>query len=246
MTNELGAKISGLVDILRAKPDETLAMADIAMVTEVLISTMQRYFGSVDTQIYREFRELATYIEDAKSEIGRLQPGNLKQEKLPRAGMELDAIVKSTEEATNTIMEAAESLMAIESRDADEIKSQVMDRCMAIFEACSFQDITGQRISKVVDTLTHIEDRLAQLQHTWWSGDEEENSEVVSGGDAELLSGPALEGEGVDQSFIDKVMEGSDVGSKDVLAQTDSETPSAESTESSKTGTQSDIDALFD
>ena len=73
MSSELSDKVSNLVDLLRGKDHDDLAMADIAMVTEVLISTMQRYFSSIDTQIYREFRELATYIEDAKAEKKQLK-----------------------------------------------------------------------------------------------------------------------------------------------------------------------------
>lgn len=258
MSSELSDKVSSLVDALRAKPQDDLAMADVAMVTEVLLSTMQRYFASIDTQIYREFRELASYIEDAKSEITQLRPGDLKQEKLPRAGQELDAIVQATEEATNTIMEAAESLMAIESEDPDQIKGEVMDKCMAIFEACSFQDITGQRISKVVTTLTHIEDRLSQLQHVWWSGDDSGSDDAASGEEA-LLNGPALAGEGIDQSYVDAVSFdqvdqeeaerlSAESAAEAAASQPEEEEKPKESKEDDKKsgGSQADIDALFD
>ncbi len=227
MSSELRDKLSSLVDILRAKPDESLAISDVAMVTEALISTMQRYFSSINTQIYCEFRELSSYIEGAKSEINQLLPDELQQDKLPRAGMELDAIVKATEEATDIIMQSAEELMSIESSDVEEVKSQIVDKCMAIFEACSFQDITGQRISKVVDTLTHIEDRLDQLQKSFWGEGEaseklspedmpvaQDKSATSKGSDDvsidniddnDLLNGPALDGEGIDQSYVDSV-----------------------------------------
>ena len=46
----------------------------------------------------------------------------------------------------------------------------INDACMRIFEACSFQDITGQRITKVVSTLTYIEERLHGLQDAWGTG----------------------------------------------------------------------------
>ena len=32
-----------------------------------------------------------------------------------------------------------------------------------VFEACSFQDITGQRITKVVKSVTYVEDRVNAL-----------------------------------------------------------------------------------
>ena len=34
---------------------------------------------------------------------------------------------------------------------------------MILFEACSFQDITGQRVRKVVDTLRQIESRVTRF-----------------------------------------------------------------------------------
>lgn len=270
MSNDLTDKIRSLVDHLREKQDEDLRMSEVAMVTEVLMSTMQRYFRSIDTQIYKEFRELASYIEQAKDEISQLRPDDLKSEKLPRAGQELDAIVAATEEATNTIMESAEALMAIEADDPDTIKGQVMDECMKIFEACSFQDITGQRISKVVTTLTYIEDRLEQLQHVWWSSGGDPTAEAAAApqddmDDSHLLHGPALAGEGVDQSFVDNVdfeeaqsvWTDADAAAAETAAPADpapaadaapQDAPKEEKEDGKKDkgGSQADIDALFD
>jgi len=64
-------------------------------------------------------------------------------------------------------MDAAEEIMSADSSDSGAYQTAVNDACMRIFEACSFQDITGQRISKVVRTLTYIEDRLNKLQQAW-------------------------------------------------------------------------------
>ncbi len=77
----------------------------------------------------------------------------------------------------------------------------INDACMRIFEACSFQDITGQRITKVVSTLTYIEERLHGLQDAWGPGIEDADGEVGDPGqdddarpDKGLLNGPALDG----------------------------------------------------
>ncbi len=160
-------KVSGglelLVDHFRADPERSVSLGDVAAVTEVLMSSMQRYFSTVDVSMYEEFRNLAEHIAQARCEISELRPNDLKETRLPRAGAELDAIVQATEEATGTIMDAAEEIMGADSSDADAHQALVTDACMRIFEACSFQDITGQRISKVVGTLTYIEDRLNML-----------------------------------------------------------------------------------
>ena len=95
-----------------------------------------------------------------------MRPNELKGERIPEAGRELEAIVQSTEDATGTIMDAAEEIMGADM-SSSEGADAINDACKRIFEACSFQDITEQRISKVVSTLTFIEERLNQLERTW-------------------------------------------------------------------------------
>ncbi|GLQ05635.1 protein phosphatase CheZ [Sneathiella chinensis] len=155
--------------------------------------------------LHRDCRDLVTFIVSARSEIAQIRPDNLKQDKLPRAGKELDAIVASTEAATNQIMEATEKIMAARVTEADVVN----DACMEIFEACSFQDITGQRISKVVSTLEYIENYLDKVTRAW--GHEKDadapslDTDAPLDEEASLLNGPALEGEGVDQNFVDEM-----------------------------------------
>jgi len=183
---------------------------------------MRRYFNSLDISLYEEMRALSDHIKRARSEISELQPDDLKETRIPRAGKELEAIVQSTEEATGTIMDAAEEIMSADSSDIDAYKQTVDDACMRMFEACSFQDITGQRITKVVSTLTHIEERLSALQTAWGPdiqdakrAGEPEVEQVVNRQDevkAGLLNGPALAGEGIDQSAIDSLLSGEDAG----------------------------------
>ena len=214
ITGDLAKHIETLVDHLRKNKDDNLSLIDVASVTEVLIGTMSAYFRSIDTKIYRECRSLSDYIENARAEIAALQPGDLESERIPRAGLELDAIVQHTEEATNTIMEAAEEIMGLDPADPDAYVTQSQEAVMRIFEACSFQDITGQRISKVVQTLEHIETRVLELKTLLGISDDEvadahakeRSAAAPTPADQELLRGPALQGEGIDQSAVDSLM----------------------------------------
>ena len=211
-TNKVSGGIELLVDHFRDNPDRPVTLGDVSAVTEVLISAMQRYFSSIDVTIYTEFRSLSDHISQARSEIAELRPNDLKEEKLPRAGRELDAIVQSTEEATGTIMDAAEEIMAADPAEGDDYQTKVNDACMRIFEACSFQDITGQRISKVVRTMTYIEDRLNKLQQAWGPGIADAvDSDVDPDAETKLLNGPALAGEGIDQDDVDNLLDGTSV-----------------------------------
>lgn len=217
LSDELPKQISLLVDALRKQKSDNVSLTDVAAVTEVLIGTMQAFFRSIDTSVYRECRSLSEYIVNARREIASLQPQDLEDARIPRAGLELDAIVQHTEKATNTIMNSAEAIMALDPElPPAEYQAAVQDNVMEIFEACSFQDITGQRISKVVETLAHIETRVTELRnllgvtqedidHAQAASDEEKAS--ISEEES-LLRGPALDGEGIDQSAVDALLGG--------------------------------------
>ena len=60
-------------------------------------------------------------------------------------------------------MTCAEAVMGADAGDTAAYKALVDEKMMVIFEACSFQDITGQRIAQVVETLQHIEQRVARF-----------------------------------------------------------------------------------
>lgn len=199
--------------------------------------------------LHRDCKDLAGYITEARSEIANIRPEDIKQDKLPRAGRELDAIVQATESATNQIMTAAEKIMSARVTEPDVVN----DACMEIFEACSFQDITGQRISKVVSTLEYIENYLSKLTRAWGhelDGPTDETGEIDPDDESNLLDGPALAGEGVDQNFIDNMFDDDrpdDDEPEEAVAE--SEKPKAKkSVEDLPAGesiAQDDIDALF-
>ncbi|MDA9771488.1 protein phosphatase CheZ [Emcibacteraceae bacterium] len=211
--------IEPLVDRLQAGDHLPIALPDVAAVTEILMRSLESYFKSIDLTLYKECKDLADYIEDARAEISSLSPDHDDSAGIPRAGQELDAIVEATESATDTIMQAAEDLMSFDTEDFDEYKNHINDEVMKIFEACSFQDITGQRISKVVKTLNHVEDRVSKLisilgitsDSSTSNGakpiiDPETGELNGESNDEDLLNGPALAGEGIDQGEIDSLL----------------------------------------
>jgi chemotaxis protein CheZ len=153
-------------------------------------------------------RDFARYIAKARREIAQMRPHDLRAVKLPHAGQELNTIVEETEAATHTIMEAAEAMMALDSRDGANFKQAVDAQCLRVFEACSFQDITGQRIRKVVATLTLIEDRLHRLQRILGPDvrDADPDHTELKTGDAALAQGPQRKGQGIDQAAIDRLL----------------------------------------
>jgi chemotaxis protein CheZ len=199
----------GLVNFLKQKR-ENITFHDIISLAEVAAQSLQGFFQAMDAKVYRELREIAGYIESMRHEIGALQVNDLKETRIPLAGEELGAIVQATEAATNTIMECAEALMGADASDPAAYKALVDEKMMVIFEACSFQDITGQRIAKVVETLQHIEERVSRFADVMQAKDidgflTEHERERAERREKFLLHGPQLAGGGVDQSKVDEM-----------------------------------------
>jgi chemotaxis protein CheZ len=199
-----------IVGYLKEKRGEQVALADVVALAELTAESLQTFFSTLDTAVYRELREIATYINDMKAEIGALQANELKESHIPAAGQELGAIVKATEEATNSIMECAETVMAADARDPAAYKALVDAQMMRVFEACSFQDITGQRIAKVVETLQQIEQRVSRFVEAMRAKDlsgfiDEQERNRAERKNRFMLNGPAREGEGIAQAQVDQL-----------------------------------------
>lgn len=170
------------------------------------------------TELTKEFQGLFRYVERVRKEIAGMYNPTDEDHKIETMGEQLDAIVKATEEASNTIMSAMEQnddavtkLRAVLT-DAGQLAllDQITNSSNDVFEACTFQDITGQRINKVVKSITFVEQRIAALAEIWGKGElekvEVEPAEEKSEGE-QLLNGPQLEGQGLSQDDIDSLFD---------------------------------------
>lgn len=144
-------------------------------------------------------------IAQTKREIATLHHTTGSEgDEMHRVTNELDAVVSGTEGATESILSAAEfidetanTLSAhLKGRDQD-MAQDIQERVVQIFEACNFQDLTGQRITKVVSTLRFIEDRIIEMMDIWGGIESFKGIDIAERdtreGDATLLNGPALE-----------------------------------------------------
>ncbi len=148
---------------------------------------------------------IAGDIAVLKQEISVGKATDLAERHIPEAGNELAAVVEMTESASHDIMEAAEAIMSVSADTLDDYRSAVEAEVMKIFEACAFQDITGQRIGKVVETLALIEGRLGSVSADGASAGDGKSANATPG-DSDLLNGPALPGEGLEQNAIDAIL----------------------------------------
>ena len=153
--------------------------------------------------LHWELSQLKDSIDHMKMEVAALRSDKAPAAPWEKATCELDAVVRATETATHTILEAAEQidvlLVALRHAQAepDEAVNRVGEQVVRIFEACNFQDITGQRITKVVGAIKFIEDRIDRMIEILGGQsalrDVELPADDVVDADAALLAGPQLE-----------------------------------------------------
>lgn len=105
----------------------------------------------------------AERLSRLRREIGRLQANEIRGQRIPQAKSRLREAVSDTEVAAVRIMECAEAILEADVADAVAYRELVNRQAIAIFEACAFQDLTGQRLGGVADTLDRIERRIGRF-----------------------------------------------------------------------------------
>jgi chemotaxis protein CheZ len=184
-------------------------------VVEAVIDSIEGDMTAIGLKVYADIEALARYINTARAEIAELRPDDINSEHLPAATDELTAIVGATEQATHTIFEAVEGIEALTGKMDPEVAARVSAAITSVFEACGFQDITGQRITKVVTALQKVESKVDALLQAF--GDDirrdgaprppEKKTRTPSGAparpDEHLLNGPQLPENAISQDDID-------------------------------------------
>jgi chemotaxis protein CheZ len=146
-------------------------------------------------------------ISRTKREIAVLHGKSFNGDEMAKVNGELGAVVGGTEEATQQILEAAESidnaasaLGKVNTPDQQKLLSEeIQERVVSIFEACNFQDLTGQRINKVMTTMKFIENHIMVMMDIWGGVDaiKAHAPPIVDdrAEDDKLLNGPKLDGD---------------------------------------------------
>jgi len=141
-------------------------------------------------------------INRTKQEIALLHGRSFNGNEMAKVTGELGAVVGGTEEATQQILEAAEAIdeaaSSIAKTKSAELQAQfsqdIQERVVTIYESCNFQDLTGQRISKVMTTMRFIENHINIMMDIWGGVDAIKKHAPVAVddrvGDARLLNGP--------------------------------------------------------
>lgn len=192
--------------------NQRLDMGRALDVARVMTDSLEGTLRSLDHGFADAVRDAAEDIDDLRLELASLGMDQMRDDQLPAAGHELDAVVEETEKATDRIMESAEAIMSADRSDHEAFQEMVDMQMIDIFEACTFQDITGQRIAKVVETLKRLETRfdrlLASLPQAEGKVDAPvEEAKVDKRKEEQILNGPQIDGPLVDQNAIDALFD---------------------------------------
>lgn len=185
-----------------ANREKPMTLTDVIGIAEAMTTNLQPLLRRIDVTLQTELRGILSRIEQLRGEISKVHATDISLNRIPEVGKELDEVVRATENATNTIMGSAEKVLGADDLSDAEFRALVSAEMMNIFEACSFQDITGQRVNKVVETIKVIEERIGMLcsmiDASGVAGDgvltEREKSQK-----AQLLNGPSSDGAGQDE-----------------------------------------------
>lgn len=172
-------------------------------VTSLLTDEVEEKRKELDN-LKHEMGEIYKAIHETKTQIMTIKESGADGHEMARAAEELSHIVKGTEEATNNILHAAETIetnagnlvAGIQCESQQAMACEIQEQIVSVFEACNFQDLTGQRITKVVKTFCFIETRILKMIEIWggpenFLGIDAEELESRQG-DGALLNGPAL------------------------------------------------------
>jgi chemotaxis protein CheZ len=177
----------------------------VAAVVGAVLAALEGDFTAREARLLAEVEALGRTIATARAEIAALQVDDITASHIPSATDELDAIVAHTAAATDSILESCELLDRLAAAESGVTAAALLDATTRIYEACSFQDITGQRITKVVATLKAIDAKVAQIVAAFGSRAAPRAPTPAAAGDT-LMQGPQLPANAMVQSDIDALL----------------------------------------
>lgn len=191
------------------QPDGKLTPLLVDAVRET-VSSLQGDITAGALKVLAQVEAIAADIAQMRDDLVALRPKEIKDVHLTTASCELDAVVTATEKATGDILDAVEIVEQISVSLEGDQQAALMDAVMRIYEACNFQDITGQRIQKVVKAMKLVESRVDRLMGVIGAETESYQAEAEAtkapDEDAFLMNGPQMPDQAMNQDEIDALL----------------------------------------
>jgi chemotaxis protein CheZ len=177
-------------------------MAELSALRAVIMAAAMRQTGETNapagTDNARLTSELNLIVGAIDGTATKANGAALPSDAPPmtRISYELEEVVSSTEQATQKVLAAAEEIdqvaknlsSALSGKFEQGLALDIQDLVIRIFEACNFQDLAGQRVTKVLSILNFVEDHVARVLE-----DIARDSTTTRQNGAQYLHGPRLE-----------------------------------------------------
>lgn len=214
LQGNMALKVSERIGEVRERNGERILLDDVESLVDSLIDGIVAETHAENKQLVGELREVLDYVVRAKQEFLSIGPRTLSAKKIPDASEELNAILGTTEEAAGQIMDAADKAGELAATLSGPAVEELRNISTSLYEASAFQDICGQRITKVMGILKFLEGRLTTLAETLGDNHlEEDDDETVTFDEQgiavnaeKLLHGPQLDGDGISQDEVDALL----------------------------------------
>lgn len=167
-----------------------------------------------DERLRYEIGNLSQYIERFRQEIARLNKGD-PDSNFKNMSDHLDAIIEHTDSATHAILQNLEEISDLVCQIQEKVKDdatsalcdQAMEKTTNAMESCTFQDITGQRVTKIIRSMQFVEERVVAMVELMGRDSVEKEASTLELEEEKdpLLSGPQLPGNAISQDDIDKL-----------------------------------------
>ena len=149
---------------------DTSGTAELGAKLDDLRRFVDRRFAELSMEIHASVQLIDFSETNITEQLGAVKSQLAEVLAVPQAasrnsGTELEAVVQTTEAAANRIMEAAEAIGDwLQEISADPaLRDRISGKVNAIFEACSFQDLTSRRIRRAIDHLHTVENMLSTI-----------------------------------------------------------------------------------
>ncbi len=143
-------------------------------------------------EIYHQIEMISAQIISLKKDVSNISEEVLDENFIPQVTMELRSIINQTERSVTNILDLSDEVTRLCDEIPDlKLREELMVKAVRILENCNFQDLTGQRIKKIIDRLTEIESTIYKMLHALRPSKDLRTKQTPA--DKHLLNGPQEE-----------------------------------------------------
>ncbi len=152
-------------------------------------------------EIYNQLEEILVQFVALKRDVSNISQNILSKNFVPDITMDLRSVILQTEKSVTNILDICDEISDLAHKVNDNnLKEELLIKSTRILEICNFQDITGQRIQRIVHHLNEIESIIYKMLHILKP---DLKLKEKNKSDDNLINGPQKSSEAPSQEDID-------------------------------------------